>query len=105
MCKRGIKAFPKIAFGNFFWPHLIRKILYFCMSTIQKIFKFILPKKLFQNIEDESKKWFMICDKCGYSLSYWEAGGLRAFATKKKRIWGRCPNCKKYKFFNVIKKT
>lgn len=72
---------------------------------IRKILKFILPQKLFQKIEDESKKWFMECDKCGYSISYWEAGGIRAGAAVwKKKIFGYCPNCKKYKFFNVTKK-
>ncbi len=76
------------------------------MSTIQKILKFILPKNLFQKIKEESKKWFIECDKCGFSKSYWEAGGIRAGAASwKKKVFGRCPNCKKYKFFNVIKKA
>ena len=73
---------------------------------IRKILQLILPTKRFQNIEDESKKWFMICDKCGYSKSYWEAGGIRSGAASwKKKVFGRCPNCKKWKFFSVIKKV
>ncbi len=72
---------------------------------IDKIIKFILPKK-FQKIEEESKTWLIVCEKCGYSVSYWEAGGLRAGASlKKKKIFGRCPYCKKFKFFSVIKKS
>jgi len=73
---------------------------------IRKILKLILPQKLFQKVEDESKKWFMACDRCGYPISYWEAGGIRAgAASRKKKVLGRCPNCKKYKFFSVIKKV
>ena len=74
------------------------------LSTIQKILKFILPKNLFQKIEEESKKWFIECGECGLSKSYWEAGGIRAYATKKKWIFGYCPHCKKYKFFKVTKR-
>ena len=59
----------------------------------------------FQKIEDESKKWFIVCDKCGYSISYWDAGGIRAGAASwKKKVFGRCPTCKKFRFFSVIKK-
>jgi protein-arginine kinase activator protein McsA len=73
---------------------------------IQKILQLILPEKLFQKIKNESKKWFMVCNKCGYSKSYWDAGGIRAGAAScKKVIFGHCPNCKKWKFFNVIKKV
>lgn len=74
------------------------------MSIIQRILKFIFPTSLFQKIEEESKKWFIECEECRFSKSYWESGGIRAYATKGKRIFGYCPNCKKYKFFNVIKK-
>ena len=72
---------------------------------IRKILKFILPKKLFQKIEEESKKWFMVCD-CGYSISCWDAGGIRAGAASyKKKVAGHCPNCKKIKFFSLVKKV
>ncbi len=79
--------------------------LNYAMSTVQKILKFLLPQSWFQKIEEESKKWFIECNKCGYSKSVWEAGGIRAFATSKgKRIFGYCPKCKKYKFFKLTKK-
>jgi hypothetical protein len=73
------------------------------MSRIQKILKYILPVSLFTRIEAESRKWFIECDTCGYAISYWEAGGLRAYATRGKRIFGRCPNCGKFKFFRAKK--
>jgi hypothetical protein len=74
------------------------------MGRIQKLLKCILPSSFFTRIEEESRKWFIECDTCGYAISYWEAGGLRAYAAKKKKIFGRCPNCGKFKFFTVIKK-
>jgi hypothetical protein len=74
------------------------------VSRIQKIIRFILPASFFTRIEEESKKWFIACDTCGYAISYWEAGGVRAYASRKKRIFGRCPNCRRFQFFKVIKK-
>jgi hypothetical protein len=72
---------------------------------LRKILKKLLPRKASQKIEDESKKWFMECPQCGYSISYWAAGGARAYAKSKgKRTLGLCPQCKKLQFFKVIKK-
>jgi len=71
---------------------------------MKKFLKVLLPKNIYNRIEDESKSWFITCDKCGYSISYYDAGGLRAFATSKKFVFGKCPNCKKYKFLKVTKK-
>lgn len=77
------------------------------MSKKQKIFKFILPDKLFKEMEEESKKWIITCD-CGFNVSVWDVGGIRYKAVRlngPKKIWGRCPNCKKSKYFSVIKKA
>jgi len=72
---------------------------------IRNILKFILPGDVFQKIEAESKKWFMECPECGFSISYWDAGGIRAGASNAgKRILGRCPTCKKFRFLRVVKK-
>jgi hypothetical protein len=75
------------------------------MSRVQKIFRIILPKKLFKEIEEESGNWFFECIECGHSISYLEAGGLRAYATKKKKVFGYCRVCKKFKFFDVVKRV
>jgi uncharacterized protein with PIN domain len=80
-------------------------LIIFLKNMIRKILQLMLPAKIFQNIKDESKKWFMVCDECGYTISYWEAGGIRVYGTKNKKTFGRCPNCKKWKFFSVIKKA
>jgi hypothetical protein len=75
------------------------------MSRIQRVFKLILPRSAFRKTEDESKKWMITC-YCGFSISYWEAGGLSEYASRKnsKRIFGHRPNCKKFRFFKVTKK-
>lgn len=73
---------------------------------IQGILKKVLPKAMFKRIEEESKQWFIECPQCGLSVSYWEMGGVRAYAASKgKRVLGRCPQCKKPKLFKVVKKT
>jgi hypothetical protein len=58
------------------------------MSRIQKILKSLLPAAFFAEIEEESRKWFMECDTCGYAISYRVAGEMRAYAAGKKRIFG-----------------
>jgi hypothetical protein len=75
------------------------------MNKVQKIFRSILPKNLFEKIEKESAKWFFVCKDCGYSISYRDAGGLRAYATKKKKVFGYCRGCGKFKFMDVVKKN
>ena len=75
------------------------------MNRVQRIFKTIFPKKFYGKVEEESGKWFFECSDCGHSISYLEAGGLRAYATKKKRVFGYCRICRKFKFFIVIKKN
>lgn len=79
------------------------------MSIIQKLYKLLLPEKIFQKIKDESQKWFFIC-KCGFEKSVWDGGGLRFMWSKNKRetkksrqyhLW-RCPNCKKINFNQLI---
>jgi hypothetical protein len=74
------------------------------MSIIQKILKAAFSEKFFQKIKKESQNWIIEC-KCGYSKSMWEAGGVRFCATPAKKIWGRCPMCKKFGFFRVTKKA
>jgi hypothetical protein len=74
------------------------------MNKIQNLIKSIFPKAIADKIEKESSKWFFECSECGHSISYLEAGGIRAYATKKKKVFGYCRICKKFKFFNVVKK-
>jgi len=74
------------------------------MSPLQKILKYLLSEDRFKKIEATSRTWFMECGKCKFSKSYWDAGGVRMHASGKKILFGRCPQCKKYAVFNVVKK-
>jgi hypothetical protein len=92
---------------NFTRADTLGEILYFFDNMIRKILKFLLPDTIFQKMKEESKIWTIGCD-CGYNISVWDAGGIRYKAIRlsgTKRIWGRCPNCKKWKFFSVIRKV
>jgi RNase P subunit RPR2 len=72
---------------------------------VQKFFRFLLPEATFRRIKDESSQWSMVCDECGFSISYWDAGGLRTgSASSRKRVLGRCPTCGCFRFFSVIKR-
>ena len=72
---------------------------------MKKILKFVLPKKQWEKIKDESKSWFLHCPDCGYEKSVWDAGGIRVGAKAKgKKEFGYCPDCNKKKLLDVIKK-
>lgn len=43
----------------------------------------------------------MVCE-CGFSISVWEAGGVRwKAASKKKRVLGHCPTCGQMKMLRL----
>lgn len=73
------------------------------MRIFRKIFKIILPKSYFNKIEEESKKWFLVCP-CGFKESFWEAGGLRAWAIVNKPVMRRCSMCKRIRIMRLVKK-
>jgi len=72
---------------------------------IRRILALILSKSSYKEIEEESKKWYLVCGKCGHSVSVWDAGGIRAgAASKKKKVLGRCPGCRRCGLLDVIRK-
>jgi hypothetical protein len=72
---------------------------------MRKILQWILPKKHYQRLVDESKRWFFVHGACGYSVSVWEAGGIRFGAmSKNKKVLGKCPRCDKKVFFDLTEK-
>jgi|AntRauTorckE6833_2_1112554.scaffolds.fasta_scaffold31464_2 RNase P subunit RPR2 len=73
---------------------------------LRKILQKILSDNQFQKIKESSKKWFSVCNKCGYSISVWDSGGIRfKAASKGKRVLGSCPDCKKIRIFKIVKKS
>jgi translation initiation factor 2 beta subunit (eIF-2beta)/eIF-5 len=47
------------------------------MNSTQRFFKAILPRKLAEDMEAESRSWFLRCEECGAERSVWDAGGIR----------------------------
>ena len=47
-------------------------------------------------IERQSREWFVVCPNCGFERTYWDIGGVRYKARSRgKRIGLRCPSCRK----------
>jgi len=74
-------------------------------SFIQKFFKVILPQKLADDMETESRSWMLQCPDCKHECSIWEMGGIRWKAAGNPRMYRRCPNCGKTTWLMVYQKT
>ena len=46
-------------------------------------------------MEAESRAWMVLCPKCGFERSVWDAGGIRYRAVGSTRQFMRCPSCGK----------
>jgi DNA-directed RNA polymerase subunit RPC12/RpoP len=47
-------------------------------------------------IERESREWFVVCPNCGLERTIWDIGGIRYKARSRgKRMGVRCPSCGK----------
>ncbi len=62
-------------------------------SSIQKLFKFFLPKDLADDMEAQSRSWKVQCENCKYERSVWEMGGIRWKAAGNPRVYRVCPQC------------
>lgn len=74
-------------------------------SFIQKFFKAILPQKLVDDIEAESRSWVLQCPDCKHERSYWELGDIRWKAAGNPRKYRRCPNCGNITWHMGFRKT
>jgi hypothetical protein len=47
-----------------------------------------------EQIERESREWFVVCPHCAMERTYWDVGGVRyGGRSRGKRIGLRCPAC------------
>lgn len=47
-------------------------------------------------IERQSREWFVVCPHCGLERTYWDVGGIRYEARGQgKRIRLQCPSCRR----------
>jgi ribosomal protein S27E len=65
------------------------------MSSIQKFFIRLLPKKWAEDMEAHSRSWIVRCGKCGFEQSIWDMGGIRWRAVGNSRTYLRCRHCGK----------
>ena len=71
-------------------------------SFVQAVAKRILPIRLFQKIESESKSFVYKCQTCGCERSVWDMGGIRYGARPAQKL-ATCTNCKNVGFADVRK--
>jgi len=64
------------------------------MSAIQRFFLAILPRRWGESMKRDSQAWKFRCTTCNFTMSVWDAGGIRWKAySRGKRILMRCPHC------------
>ena len=72
------------------------------MNRLQKIILSLFSPQKITEIQDESQRWHMICPRCGWKISVWDAGGIRWKATSyRKKTRGRCGGCGQSVWFAV----
>ena len=64
-------------------------------SLTQRLVMRLLPGRA-DEIERQSREWFIVCPNCRFERTYWDIGGVRYKARSRgKRIGLRCPSCGK----------
>jgi hypothetical protein len=64
------------------------------MSMLQRFFLAILPRHWGESMKRDSQAWKLRCTTCDFTMSIWEAGGIRwKAASRGKRTMMRCPRC------------
>ena len=62
-------------------------------SLTQRIVLGFMPGRA-EEIERQSREWFVTCRHCGHERTYWDIGGVRYKAgSRGKSIGLRCPSC------------
>jgi DNA-directed RNA polymerase subunit RPC12/RpoP len=63
------------------------------LSLMQRLVMRLMPGRA-DEIERQSREWFIQCPSCGFERTYWDIGGVRYKARSRgKRIGLRCPSC------------
>lgn len=60
------------------------------MSRVQRLVKKLLPEKMADEVEAESRLWRLLC-ACGHNRSFWDIGGIRYKAVGNPRKLTRLP--------------
>lgn len=70
------------------------------LSTAQKIIRFFSSAKFFEKAKADSKRWYFNCE-CGHEFTIWDIGGVKYKGTGNKKMYVKCPKCKKAAFRQV----
>jgi predicted RNA-binding Zn-ribbon protein involved in translation (DUF1610 family) len=73
------------------------------MSSLQKLFVALLPKKWAESMEAESRTWMARCSSCGFEQPFWEVGGIRWKAAGTDRRYLSCPKCGRSHWHTIYK--
>jgi hypothetical protein len=74
------------------------------MSSLQKFFVRIFPRKWAESMEAESRTWMMGCS-CGFARSIWELGGIRWKASQSRTYsYLKCPQCGQHSWHKLFRK-
>ena len=61
----------------------------------QRLVMRVMPARA-DEIERQSREWFVVCPHCGVESTYWDIGGIRYKASSRgKSIGLRCQSCGK----------
>ena len=63
------------------------------MSFGQQLLRAIVPRRLAEEIETESRSWMVRCNTCELECSVWEVGGVRWKAAGRPSRLVHCPRC------------
>jgi hypothetical protein len=74
------------------------------MTTIQRFFLAVLPRRLGQAMEKESRLWTLRCLTCGSETSVWDNGGIRYLAAGRPRNLKSCPTCSRVTWHETYKR-
>lgn len=71
------------------------------MSLIQRLILSIVPRKLGEAMEKDSRLWFIRCLTCGSEVSIWDIGGIRYRAAGESWTLRRCPKCSRIRCHKI----
>jgi hypothetical protein len=74
------------------------------MAFVQKFWTAILPQAWAEAMRAESQSWMMRCP-CGFERSIWDSGGVRWKARGSPRRLQRCPQCRKWTWHTVYRRS
>jgi hypothetical protein len=74
------------------------------MSTFQRLFLALMPRKLAEDMEKDSRLWHIRCLTCRHEVSIWDIGGIKYRAYGRSRTLRTCTKCGRIRCHEVYRK-